>query len=101
MSHTKTPWHLECDSARTANRLALVVTSNGLRAIDATGSGQSYKEDCANAAFIVQAVNSHAALVEALEEVDAIVSTHDDGKFAASRQQIQQRVRAALAQVTP
>lgn len=56
--HTPTPW--------SANRFA-EVTAHGGVICETIGSDYTQPQDDANAAFIVLAVNSHQALVEALQ----------------------------------
>ena len=47
------PWKAECDKPNARPpRMALVVTSNGISAIDCTNSGENYKQDCQNAVAI-------------------------------------------------
>ena len=64
-------WEAIVDSPRTrkARRMAMVNTKGGKQCIDCTGSGKNYAEDVANAKFIVRAVNSHDALLEALRKM--------------------------------
>lgn len=64
--HTPTPWHVESDIeiwCDTGGFVAMTMTAE-----QAVGTAEDY----ANAAFIVRAVNAHAALVEALEAVISV-----------------------------
>lgn len=76
--HTPTPWRVEkgtgliwgdCTTFEdgTPDRLGVPVTDSQLERPWAQGKGPSYEEMKANAAFIVRAVNSHQAMVDALE----------------------------------
>lgn len=68
---TKTPWKLD-------GELAIVTASRKeLHIATVNGYSRSHKEDCANAAYIVQAVNSHEALVEAIQGLLDLVDRED------------------------
>ncbi len=72
MSHTPGKWNAICDPPKTKlSRMALVTTPSDGRAIDATGSGNNYAEDCANARLI-------SAAPELLEVVKAFVEQEVD-----------------------
>lgn len=78
--HTPTPWRVEtgttliwgdctiCDDGTTPDRLGVPVADAQLARPWSDGR-PSYNEADANAAFIVRAVNSHDALVKALENI--------------------------------
>ena len=89
--------------------MALVITGQGTRAIDCTGSGNSYKEDCANAAHIVKCVNAHDALVQALKDaasslryIEAFTDEEASGSVTEHGECIDElvkRLEAAIQQV--
>jgi hypothetical protein len=60
---TPGPWVAANDPSRTnrRERMALVITPSGRMAIDCTNSGDTYKEDCANAHLISAAPDLYAA----------------------------------------
>lgn len=65
MKPTPPPWTAQCDKAGKPGAMALVVTSAKgarCRAIDCTGSGETYAEDCANARLIATAPDMRKAL---------------------------------------
>jgi hypothetical protein len=64
--HTPGPWVAHCDDPRSKNGMALVVAhkGRGTMSIDATRSGASFAEDCANARLIAAAPDLLAALRE-------------------------------------
>lgn len=64
--HSPTPWVLGFDYHRTLIRTGDASTGRRVATTFITGDA-SAKVNVANAAFIVRAVNSHDALVEALE----------------------------------
>lgn len=97
--HTPTPWHI--NPARPAQILfkgAPGFRSTFYRVADAHFTTQGLAdtarlgEASANAAFICQAVNSHAALVEALEAVETFLERNGYDVEQSTRFQ----VRAAL-----
>ncbi|MCK8788244.1 hypothetical protein M0638_28235, partial [Roseomonas sp. NAR14] len=61
--HTPMPWSIDQDG-KTA-----LITSNGELIAECGISDLPVKQDQANAAFIVRAVNAHDALVAALREL--------------------------------
>jgi hypothetical protein len=63
-AHTPGPWVAHCDDPRSKNGMALVVAhkGRGTMSIDATRSGASFAEDCANARLIAAAPDLLAAL---------------------------------------
>lgn len=66
--HTPTPWQLK--NLEGSDLPFIVSTTQSSYAVADTGLGSvSSAEAWANAAFIVRAVNSHEALVEALQDV--------------------------------
>ena len=89
--HTPTPWVLNTTGDR-----SIVTSSGGDFAVLHTCWPGNVDEREANAAFIVLAVNSHAALVEALTALHAHLfgPTPD-----MPRHEIDDRCRAALALV--
>lgn len=71
VGHSPTPWRVQADPVVRSPRLgrmALVITPNGRTSIDVTGSGETYAQDVANAAYIVRAVNAHEALLSAAKD---------------------------------
>jgi hypothetical protein len=68
--HSPAPWVAQCDHHRTnrRKRMAMVATSNGSMSIDATGSGESYPQDVANAHLIAAAPELLAAARAALND---------------------------------
>jgi hypothetical protein len=69
--HTPGPWIVQLDRSTKgkAPRMALVV-AGGRAAIDCTGSGKDFNQDCANAKLIAAAPDLLAALVAVLEIED-------------------------------
>ena len=85
MEHSPTPWRVNVSALE-----YLEIRSDGENG-QICGCGEVDSEiDQANAAFIVQAVNAHDALVEALEEARDYLPHHDDPALT-------QKVDAALA----
>ena len=66
--HSPLPW-------KALTPEALVNTSNGTMSIACDESGESAEQDLANAEFIVRACNSHAALLDALQECSFRLAT--------------------------
>ncbi len=90
-AHTPTPWG--------DNNNCQFVSPSGLLIGD-TGNGdqRTWAERRANAAFIVRACNSHAALVAALEEIDRRLSQQVDADTATWPEETCRDIaRAALA----
>lgn len=71
--HTPTPWKLH-DRWLFSSTGPLAIASGYQDWVTAPG-GSRYEEWLANAAIIVEAVNSHAALVKALHEIGSEVYT--------------------------
>lgn len=69
--HSKTPWNVviipPTSKLRQDTGATMVRTNSGTMAIDCMRSGFTFDESAANAAHIVRCVNSHDALVAALE----------------------------------
>lgn len=74
MSHTPGPWTAILDHHRVhkRKRMAMVSTSHGRIAIDATNSGATYADDCANARLIAAAPELLAALKQIVDGVEGI-----------------------------
>lgn len=129
MAHTPTPWkafnmvHSERGDAMTPDELGEYVKNNVIKSVESGGSlerflfistdGENAPDICHvgngprgpdNAAFIVLAVNSHDALVEALTEAEKALAyasrgeqdTADLAKYSATID----KIRAALALAT-
>ena len=82
-THTKTPWKVD-----ESNNI-LAYRDGALRTVlfftDTDKITETRRENKANAAFIVRAVNSHDALLAALEAVlktceDGVIHRHETGK---------------------
>lgn len=81
-----------CDLYAMSNPLAASVRNGG------TSFPVPFDDMAANAAFIVEAVNSHAALVKALDDlVKECVNPGDGGPFEAGEWPALDRARAALS----
>ena len=95
--HTPTPWRTR--SGKEAPDDLIVFDKNGYSICDcAPGTPEMrWETGIANAAFIVLAVNSHAALVEALRSCARILPTlpPKDGCLGMTRQEIL-NIHAAL-----
>lgn len=77
--HTPTPWNVD----RIGNQGAFLITSRERKiAVNAVKGGaiKDIQEDRANMEFIVCAVNSHAALIDALQRAkgDHLTGTWDE-----------------------
>jgi hypothetical protein len=86
MTHTPTPWHVFDDKAECpgieAENVTIVVFGDKLTITEDCGvQGETAEEARANAAFIVRAVNSHDALVEALEAAQAALNGTEVNSF--------------------
>lgn len=95
LSHTPTPWHPAYDRGCEL----IMAFRNGREAVLAEVGAEtdtSYEEDRANAAFIVRAVNSHDALVKALEAVQRLhgYQGEDASGYAA---ELDKQIKAALS----
>lgn len=66
MKHTPTPW-------RVAERWHVITDDNGQWLADTVTVQRLNEEEAANAAFIVRAVNSHNALVDALRDALGLI----------------------------
>lgn len=90
MEHTPTPWHVGTGGGHASK---IIYDAAGDAVADAKtyhGLGAAGEAE-ANAAFIVQAVNAHAALVAALETMESFFGLSDKpGKVEKAE------VRAAL-----
>lgn len=74
--HTKTPWFISDTVCKTGHVKVSAVGPAGL--IATIGNGEITPDKyAANAAFIVKAVNSHDALVKALEFIRDGYDNHD------------------------
>lgn len=62
VSHTPTPWHINGEAIESDHKWVASAGSNGINDED---------EDMVNAAFIVRAVNSHEALLQAAKAIQA------------------------------
>lgn len=100
--HTPTPWTSSHQYLYAGDRTLPVASGQQDWATDP--GGPNYQEACANAAFIVEAVNSHAALVKALEEIarqhktDEMCEAEVDGAdFENAYDIIIGRARAAIS----
>ena len=71
-----TPWRASCDLAdkRRGEKMALVATGRGDMAIDCTGSGMDYADDCRIAALIAAAPDLLAALVETADMLATVLA---------------------------
>lgn len=80
-AHTPTPWHTDGRSIVAAPTSYLFPTGNKIGEVYWNSVQQNSPE--ADAAFIVRAVNSHAALVAALEDIlpryEAAIRDTDNG----------------------
>lgn len=75
------PWRTLIDNPKVRHPMAMIATAEDTACIDCTGSGNTYRQDCANAALIVRAVNAidaHDRLVEAARDALA-VNCYSDG----------------------
>lgn len=103
--HTPTPWRADITAHRTIDGTSCVafIVSEKTNIADVCNSYNiSTEEAVANAAFIVRACNSHAALVAALEGFDNFAWTAVTADCDESRLYLQQlidKARAALAAV--
>lgn len=88
--HTPTPWKVEVNERFRVEHGDIFPVKGATGRPVCVVPGQIGDEDSANAAFIVQACNSHAALVEALEAVNSMDLTKAPSHALVSK------VRAAL-----
>jgi hypothetical protein len=71
---TQTPWSFQQDSITERDGCGYISDADGNHISHHGNINRSRAENLANAAFIVRAVNSHEALVKALEAVDRLWS---------------------------
>lgn len=97
--HTPTPWSIEGKLNKHQEGL-LITSRDGLSIVCEMSGGLPFYEVEANAAFIVRAVNSHEALINALKEVSNaanVCAAHDqlNASYWFAKQKI---VNEAIAQ---
>ena len=95
---TDTPVHV----GQISGRLQAVYGQLGEQVADCSGY-LPHQESNANAAFIVRACNSHAALVEALKAIREEATAYPEGGedcFKYSLSLIAEKARAAIARAT-
>lgn len=73
-SFTPGPWAAQCDKPKSKNPMALIITPGGRAAIDATNSGSSYAEDCANARLVAAAPELYANTEHMLDRLEQILA---------------------------
>jgi len=64
--HTPTPWRVQAGSGNSEEAFTITTSDRVIASV----AGEGYANRQANAAFIVRAANSHAALVAALRAVE-------------------------------
>lgn len=93
--HTPLPWAVDG-----LDEFAVTADCDGLMVFETEFEDRSEEENAANAAFIVQAVNSHHELLEALEGFNNFAWTAVEADCEESRTYLNQLVanaRAAIA----
>ena len=91
--HTKGPWRVVVHDDE-AYILDAGNAPQGITSIRLNGTGMSREESLANAARIVQCVNSHEELIELVQEMFELA---DNWPGIAHTAVLEQRVRAAIA----
>ncbi len=88
------PWQVLNDRPLVRNRMALVSTPNAVRAIDFTGSGESFAQDCANARLGAAAHD----LLKALKHIERIAGSKGmtDADMQAALRDISEHARAVI-----
>src|SRR6185436_18843022 len=90
VQHTPTPWHIQ---KRISGDQMFEIYTEGIEEVEAKVALAFEKED---AAFIVRAVNSHEALVEAAKRVRSVLN--DEGKEILTKAEMEQLLFEAIAQ---
>lgn len=100
-SHTATPWSIAASGRLIIREVPGLADGYDHYSVAVLSSHSlvGLEEACANAAFIVRAVNSHDALVKALEDIAALSITH--GHTLAAAEAIAVATLASVREVQP
>lgn len=96
--HTPTPWRVEVEEYEENSGQISIEPINRLLHDPDWADPEDWGRDLTNARFIVRAVNSHQALVDALRMCETVLSAMGHGDLAGA---ISVRAALALADSTP